>query len=88
MVSVQLFDVRRVPGPQAAPDRAGIPARVMVPSASRPVHSMPRCIPADQLGRSGTGVGSSTFPTGAHGGAGRAMLGSGQVREGARRLGR
>jgi hypothetical protein len=31
---------------------------------------------------------SGTFPTGAHRGAGRAMLGSGQVREGARRLGR
>ncbi|MFF1838139.1 hypothetical protein ACFVXE_28610 [Streptomyces sp. NPDC058231] len=34
MVSVQLFNVKGIPGLQAALDKAGIPAKVMVPSAS------------------------------------------------------
>ncbi|QKW27612.1 hypothetical protein HUT11_16915 [Streptomyces seoulensis] len=34
LVSVQLFDAKGVPGLQAALDKAGIPAKVLVPSAS------------------------------------------------------
>lgn len=34
MVSVQLFDLKGVPGLQATLDKAGIPAKVMAPSAS------------------------------------------------------
>ncbi|MEU6478883.1 hypothetical protein ABZ858_18710 [Streptomyces sp. NPDC047017] len=61
LVSVQLFDTKGVPGLQAALDKAGIPAKVLVPSAScrttgssgRPRGSLTEVVPPSGYHRDG-----------------------------------